>query len=120
VMYAGLNTADQSQIEAAKLDGAGAWILLFRIMLPAVKPLILFVLVIRVMDAFRMFDTVYVLTAGGPGTATETIIMYTYTLAFRLLLIGKASALGVLTLIAIAAMTAGVIAVLYRRERGAI
>jgi multiple sugar transport system permease protein len=120
VMYAGLNTVDQSQIEAAKLDGAGAWTVLFRIMLPAIKPLILFVLVIRVMDAFRMFDTVYVLTAGGPGTATETLTMYTYTLAFRLLLIGKASALGVLTLIAIAAMTAGVIAVLYRRERGAI
>ena len=120
VMYAGLNTVDQSQIEAAKLDGAGAWTVLFRIMLPSIKPLILFVLVIRIMDSFRLFDMVYVLTAGGPGTATETITMYTYTLAFRLLLIGKASALGVLTLIVIAAMTAGVIAVLYRRERGAI
>ena len=120
VMYAGLNTVDQSQIEAAKLDGAGAWTVLFRIMLPSIKPLILFVLVIRIMDSFRLFDMVYVLTAGGPGTATETITMYTYTLAFRLLLIGKASALGVITLIAIAAMTAGVIAVLYRRERGAI
>jgi multiple sugar transport system permease protein len=119
VLYAGLNTVDQSQIEAAQLDGAGGWTVLFRIMLPAIKPLILFVIVIRMMDAFRMFDTIYVLTAGGPGTATETITMYTYTLAFRLLLVGKASALGVLTLIVIAAMTAAVIALLYRKERGA-
>lgn len=120
VLYAGLNTVDQSQIEAAQLDGAGGWTVLFRIMLPAIKPLILFVLVIRMMDAFRVFDSIYVLTAGGPGTATETLTMYTYTLAFRLLLIGKASALGVLTLIAIAALTAMVVAVLYRKERGAV
>ena len=119
VLYAGLNTVDQSQIEAAQLDGAGGWRVLFLIMLPAIKPLILFVVVIRLMDAFRLFDTVYVLTAGGPGTATETVTMYTYMLAFRLLLIGKASALGVLTLVVIAALTAIVIGFLYRKERGA-
>jgi multiple sugar transport system permease protein len=120
VMYAGLNTVDQSQIEAAKLEGAGAWTILFRIMLPSIKALILFVLVIRVMDVFRLFDLVYVLTAGGPGTATETVTMYTYTLAFRLLQIGKASALGVMTMIALAALTACVVAVLYRKEKGEI
>ena len=68
-------------------------------MLPAIRPLIVFVLAIRIMDAFRFFDTIYVLTSGGPGTATETITLYTYALAFRLLQIGKASALGVLTLL---------------------
>ena len=94
VLYAGLNTVDQSQIEAAQIDGAGPWMLLFRIMLPAIRPLIVFVLAIRLMDAFRFFDQIYVLTAGGPGTATETITLYTYALAFRLLQIGKASALG--------------------------
>jgi multiple sugar transport system permease protein len=119
VLYAGLNTVDQSQIESARIDGAGNWALLTQIMLPAIRPLILFVLAIRIMDAFRFFDTIYVLTAGGPGTATETVTIYSYVLAFKLLEVGKASALGVLTLVFSATAIALVIAVLYRRDRGA-
>jgi multiple sugar transport system permease protein len=119
VLYAGLNTVDASQIEAAQIDGAGVWMLLFRIMLPAIRPLIVFVLAIRLMDAFRFFDTIYVLTSGGPGTATETITLYTYALAFRLLQVGKASALGVLTLLFVAMLVAVMIRVVYRREQGA-
>jgi multiple sugar transport system permease protein len=119
VLYAGLNTVDQSQIEAAQIDGAGVWMLLFRIMLPSIRPLIVFVLAIRLMDAFRFFDTIYVLTGGGPGTATETITIYTYALAFRLLQVGKACALGVLTLLFVALLVAAMIRVVYRREKGA-
>lgn len=119
VLYAGLNTVDHSQIESAQMDGAGNWTILTRIMLPALRPLIVFVLAVRTMDAFRFFDTIYVLTAGGPGTATETITIYTYALAFRLLEVGKASALGVLTLLIVASLVAVLIAVVYRRERGA-
>ncbi len=69
VLYAGLNTVDQSQIEAAQIDGAGPWMLLGRIMVPAIRPLILFVLAIRLMDAFRFFDQIYVLDRGRPGLA---------------------------------------------------
>jgi multiple sugar transport system permease protein len=119
VLYAGLNTVDQSQLESATMDGAGNWTLLTRVMLPAIRPLIVFVLSIRIMDSFRFFDSVYVLTAGGPGTATETITMYTYALAFRLLEVGKASALGVLTLLVTAALIGLMIAIVYRREQGA-
>jgi multiple sugar transport system permease protein len=119
VLYAGLNTVDQSQIESATMDGARSWTLLTRIMLPAIRPLIVFVLSIRIMDAFRFFDSIYVLTAGGPGTATETVTKYTYALAFRLLEVGKASALGVLTLLVTAGFIMAMIAVVYRRERGA-
>lgn len=118
VLLAALNTVDESLIEAAKLDGAGHWTLLFRIMVPSVWPMIAFVLVIRVMDAFRSFDNIYVLTAGGPGTATETLTMYTYTTAFKLLKIGKASALGVLTLIFVGLVALAVIMVLSRLNRG--
>ena len=118
VLYAGLNTVDQSIIEAAQIDGARTWTVLFRILVPSIRPLILFVLSIRLMDAFRFFDTIYVLTSGGPGTATETITIYTYALAFRLLDIGKASALGVLTLLIVAGITALMIRVLYWRDRG--
>lgn len=119
VLFAGLNTVDQSQIESARIDGAGNWTLLTRVMLPAIRPLIVFVLAIRTMDAFRFFDTIYVLTGGGPGTATQTVTIYTYVLGFRLLEVGKASALGVLTLLISASAIALIIAVIYRRERGA-
>jgi len=117
VLYAGLNTVDQSQIESAQMDGAGNWKILTRVMLPALRPLIVFVLAIRTMDAFRFFDTIYVLTAGGPGTATETITLYTYALGFRLLQVGKASALGVLTLLIVSVLVAVMIAAVYGRDR---
>jgi len=117
VLYAGLNTVDQSQIESAQMDGAGNWKILTSVMLPALRPLIVFVLAIRTMDAFRFFDTIYVLTAGGPGTATETITLYTYALGFRLLEMGKASALGVLTLLIVSALVAVMVAVVYGRDR---
>ena len=117
VLYAGLNMVDQSQIESAQMDGAGNWKILTQVMLPALRPLIVFVLAIRTMDAFRFFDSIYVLTAGGPGTATETITLYTYALAFRLLEVGKASALGVLTLLIVSTLVALMIAVVYRGDR---
>jgi multiple sugar transport system permease protein len=116
VLFAGLNTVDQSQIEAAQIDGASGRQILFRIMLPAIAPIIVFVLTMRMMDAFRYFDTIYVLTGGGPGTATETLTMQTYALAFRLLQIGKASALGVVTLLIVLVFALILIAVVGRRK----
>jgi multiple sugar transport system permease protein len=118
VLLAALNTVDESLLEAARLDGAGLWTQLFRIMVPSIRPMIAFVVVIRVMDAFRSFDSIYVLTAGGPGTATETLTMYTYTTAFKLLKIGKASALGVLTLVLVSIVAAIIIAVISHLNRG--
>ena len=116
VLYAGLNTVDQSQIEAAQIDGANSWQILFRIMLPSIRPLVAFVLTMRMMDAFRYFDTIYVLTSGGPGSATETLTMQTYALAFRLFQVGKASALGVLTLLIVLLLAAILIAVIGRSK----
>jgi multiple sugar transport system permease protein len=89
-------------------------------MLPAIQPLIIFVLSIRIMDAFRFFDTIYVLTAGGPGTATETVTIYTYAIGFRLLEVGRASALGVLTLLISATAIGLMILALHRRDRGLV
>lgn len=102
VLYAALQTLDQSLIGAAQIDGANPWQILRHIIIPALIPAIIFTISVRLMDAFRFFDTIYVLTGGGPGTATETITMYTYQLGFRMLDIGKASALGVITLVIVA------------------
>lgn len=117
VLYAGLQSFDTALIEAAEIDGANAWQRPRYVILPMMKPLIVFVVAIRVMDAFRFFDLVYVLTNGGPGTATETITLYTYQLAFRMLEVGRASALGVLTLLLIAALIVGMIMFLQRSGR---
>ena len=119
VLYAGLQSFDTTLLEAAQIDGASAWQRLRYIILPMMKPLILFVVAIRTMDAFRFFDLIYVLTNGGPGTATETITLYTYQLAFRLLEVGRASALGILTLIVVAMMVALMIWFMQRRGREA-
>ena len=119
VLYAGLQAFDTQLLEAAAIDGANPWQRLRYVILPMMKPLILFVISIRAMDAFRFFDLVYVLTSGGPGTATETITLYTYQLGFRMLDVGKASALGVLTLIIVASMIAMLIWLMRGRGREA-
>ena len=118
VLYAGLQSMDQSVLEAATVDGASGRYLLTHIVLPMLRPLILFVLSVRVMDAFRFFDTIYVMTGGGPGTATETLTLYNYAIGFSQLEIGRASALGVLTLIIVACLVAAMISFIYRREKG--
>lgn len=118
VLYAGLQSLNASVLEAATVDGAHGWRMLTDIILPLLRPLVLFVLAIRIMDAFRFFDTIYVLTGGGPGTATETLTLYTYAVGFARLEVGKASALGVLTLIIVAGLVAATIGLLYRREKG--
>jgi multiple sugar transport system permease protein len=119
VLYAGLQAFDTQLLEAAQIDGANAWQRLRYVILPMMKPLILFVVAIRAMDAFRFFDLVYVLTNGGPGTATETVTLYTYQIGFRMLQVGKASALGVITLVIVASMIAGLIFLMSRRGREA-
>ena len=119
VLYAALQTLDRALIEAARIDGAGAWRVLWHIIIPALAPVILFTISVRLMDVFRFFDTIYVLTGGGPGTATETLTMYTYQLGFGMLQVGKASALGVITLVIVAAMIAGFTVFINRRVRGA-
>jgi multiple sugar transport system permease protein len=119
VLYAGLQSFDTQLLEAAQIDGANAWQRLRYVILPMMKPLILFVVAIRAMDAFRFFDLVYVLTNGGPGTATETITLYTYQLGFHQLEVGKASALGVITLLIVASIIGVLIWSMSRRGREA-
>src|SRR5262249_32076334 len=114
VLYAALQTLDLAQIEAARIDRATNWRIIRHIVLPSLAPAIVFTVSVRLMDVFRFFDTIYVLTGGGPGTATETITMYTYQLGFQLLQVGKASALGIITLVIVAAIIATFSGILQR------
>jgi len=95
VIYAGLQSIPAEPLEAAMVDGASRVQTLAHVIFPFLRPLVLFVLIIRSMDAFRIFDQVFVMTGGGPGTSTQTITFYNYVMAFRMLRMGRASALGV-------------------------
>jgi multiple sugar transport system permease protein len=82
LLLAALSNVDQSQLEAAELDGASHWRILRKIVLPAIKPVIAIAVLIRGLDLFRIFDIIWALTEGGPGTKTETISLYTYVIGF--------------------------------------
>ena len=118
VMYAGLQSVPEEPLEAAMVDGATRMQTLAHVIFPFLRPLVLFVLIIRSMDAFRIFDQVFVMTGGGPGTTTQTITFYNYVMAFRMLRMGRASALGVVTLLILSVVIGFWIYLLYRREKG--
>jgi ABC-type sugar transport system permease subunit len=96
LLLAGLQNIDASLYEAAALDGASPWQQFTHITLPLLKPALVVVLIFRTLDAFRVFDLVFVLTHGGPGTATEPITVYTFTALLNYLRFGYGSALSVL------------------------
>ena len=72
-----------SLTEAAEIDGAGFWRSFRYIVLPAIWPVMAIAMLIRGLDLFRIFDIIWALTAGGPGTMTETISIYTYVQGFK-------------------------------------
>jgi multiple sugar transport system permease protein len=83
LLLAALAAVDKSQLEAASIDGAGYWRTFFKIVLPAIWPVMAVAILIRGLDLFRLFDIVWALTKGGPGTMTETVSMFTYVKGFQ-------------------------------------
>jgi multiple sugar transport system permease protein len=83
ILLAALSSVDKSQLEAADLDGAPWRMTFFSIVLPAIWPVMAIAILIRGLDLIRLFDIVWGLTQGGPGTMTETISIYTYALGFK-------------------------------------
>ncbi len=83
LLLAALSAVDKSQLEAASIDGASYWRIFFRIVLPAIWPVMAVAILIRGLDLFRLFDIVWALTKGGPGTMTETISIFTYVKGFQ-------------------------------------
>ena len=83
LLLAALANVDKSQLEAAAIDGAGWLRTFFKIVLPAIWPVMAIAILIRGLDLFRLFDIVWALTKGGPGTMTETISIFTYVKGFQ-------------------------------------
>jgi multiple sugar transport system permease protein len=103
VMYAGIEVLPSELFEAAAVDGASAWQSFRHITVPLLTYIMLLAVLIRGMDAFREFDIIFVLTGGGPGTATQTMQMLNYR-AFGLGHMGEANAIGIVTLIIVAVL----------------
>ncbi len=83
LLLAALSNLDREQLESASLDGAPMWMVFRRIVLPSIMPVMFIAVLIRALDLFRVFDVIWTMTQGGPGTRTETISIYAYQLAFR-------------------------------------
>jgi len=105
LLLAGLQSIDPAYYEAARMDGATGRQELWYITLPLLRPAILVALIFRTLDAFRVFDLVYVLTGGGPGTATEPLALYTFSALLRNLRFGFGSALSVATFAVVLTLT---------------
>lgn len=96
LIFAGLKTIPKALYEAASIDGAGEWPQFWRITLPLLRPVLVFVLVTSVIGSFQVFDTIAITTGGGPAGSTRTIIYYIYEQVFeRRISMGTATAASV-------------------------
>jgi len=92
LLLAGLQSLPEEPFEAARIDGASAWQRFQYLTLPLLRPTILVALLWRIIDTFRIFDVIYLLTAGGPARLTETVSIYVYRYGFQVFDLGFAAA----------------------------
>ncbi|GGG08578.1 carbohydrate ABC transporter permease [Paenibacillus abyssi] len=116
ILLAAMSSLSEDLYEAARLDGANAVQIFTNITLPLLKPAILMILVVRLSDAFRVFDIVYILTQGGPGGSTEVLSTYIYKSTFTGLNFGQGSAASFLVMIMIMIISFGLFRLLRPKE----
>ena len=116
VVLAALQAIPQDWIDAARVEGAGAWTRFRRIILPAIMGPLLVVVVLRSIEAFRIFDLIYVMTRGGPADTTKTASFFVYQEYFAYLRSGSGAAYALI----VALISALLIAAYYRAMRGEV
>jgi multiple sugar transport system permease protein len=114
IVLGGLAGLPREPYESALIDGANDWHMFRHITLPLVWPFIMVAIVIRTIDALKAFDTIFVITQGGPGTASETMNIFLYLQAFQFYKIGYASAVVVIFFIIIIMLS---LLLLYARQK---
>jgi multiple sugar transport system permease protein len=105
MMLAALASVDSAVLEAARIDGANWWQQIFLVKLPMVMHVIAITLMMRLIDAFRVLEVIYVLTFGGPGNSTEILALHIYKTAFIGQQMGVAAAVSVLLLLVVAGLS---------------
>lgn len=114
VLFAGINNVLPEYYEAASVDGCSAWQSFRFITLPLIKPVVLVAVTIRSVDVLKLFDTVWTMTAGGPGTFSQTMTMNIYLLGFQSFRLGYASAASYIVLIVSILVSSVLISILTR------
>jgi len=104
ILLAALSNVDRSLLEAAEIDGASGWRVFRRIVLPAIRPVVLVALTIRGLDLIRLFDIVWALTRGGPGNMTETVSVFAYVKGFERFDISTTAALTFVVIVSLSIM----------------
>jgi len=99
IIHAGLQSLPLTPYEAARIDGASRWQLFRFITLPLLRPTIAVALIFRTMDSLKTFDTIYVMTEGGPNNASEILNIYVFQTGFKYFHMGYASALAVILVV---------------------
>ena len=114
IVLGGLASVPREPYESAEIDGANAWQQFRYLTLPMIAPFIMVATIIRTIDALKSFDIIYAMTQGGPGTASETINIYLYSVAFVYYDIGYGSAIALVFFVIIVMLAA---VMLYARQR---
>lgn len=109
ILLAGLLSLPKEPFESAKIDGASELQCFWHMTVPLLKPIITIAILLRLVDAIKIFDTIWILTKGGPGHATEVYNIFIYLEGFRYYNMGYAAALGIILLIISLVVTFGFI-----------
>lgn len=105
IFLAGLQGIPSYTYEAAKIDGVNRWQKTFKITIPLMKPTILFCIVIAMINSFKVFDQIYIMTKGGPGESTLVLVQYIYQAAFETLNMGYGCSIGIVFFIMVLFLT---------------
>jgi len=117
VLLAGLSSIPSRVYEAARVDGSNSWQTFLHVVLPMLFPYLMVAFVLRFIDSFRVFDIIYILTRGGPGTSTQNLAYYTYDMGFGRFEFGVAGALSFIQLVLLTAGTMFIIGLAKRSTR---
>jgi len=115
-LFAGLQTLPKEPMEAATVDGANTWQKIWYIVIPHLRSLLVFISLISIMDAYRVFDSIFVLTKQNPLFKTDTIMYYNFKMALSFGQLGKANAMAVLTVIGIFVVLIPFLIITYRQQ----
>jgi len=117
IVLAALQTIPRDLYQAAAIDGAGPWTRFWKITFPHILGPLSVALILRMIEAFKVFDIIYVMTRGGPADSTKTVSFFVYQESFSYLRAGSGAAYALVVTLASAVMIASYITLLRRRER---
>jgi multiple sugar transport system permease protein len=118
ILLAGIQSISPEIVEAARLDGVRGWVYLRRIVLPMIWPVVAMVLLLRLVDSIRIFDMIYVITRGGPGSATLVASVDNFTM-FQSGRLGTTAAYGLIIVVVIDVVVVFFLRILHRQEKRA-